>query len=140
MTLPYSWLFTLMTSFSPAPDFSLIESTKQALDCRFPLTDQAIKPTGSTVLQSHYIDQLRTAFHHSACHPESTPLGPSAFSSLDVRRDNASKLLGPLINLSTRTRPDIATDVGFLARFMSNPPDSHWSALKSVLRYLSGTL
>ncbi|MCO5605949.1 hypothetical protein L7F22_060135 [Adiantum nelumboides] len=37
------------------------------------------------------------------------------------------------------TRPDIAHAVGVVSRFMSNPGKKHWDAVKSILRYLSGT-
>ena len=37
------------------------------------------------------------------------------------------------------TRPDIAHAVGKLARFSSNPSDSHWDALKHLLNYIAHT-
>ncbi|MCO5604177.1 hypothetical protein L7F22_058338 [Adiantum nelumboides] len=36
-------------------------------------------------------------------------------------------------------RPDIAHAVGVVIRFMSNPGKKHWDAVKSILKYLSGT-
>ena len=48
-------------------------------------------------------------------------------------------LVGALLYLSTRTRPDIAYIVGQLCRFMNNPGQEHWTAAKRVLRYLKGT-
>ncbi|KAG5461063.1 MAG: hypothetical protein BJ554DRAFT_6802 [Olpidium bornovanus] len=97
--------------------------------------------------QEHYIGQVLERFHHSKANPEATPLDPSAISSLRPRTSTASaaecaqygQLLGALNYLATRTRPDIATAIFFLARFMSNPAPEHWSALKRVLRYLAGT-
>ncbi|KAG5458347.1 MAG: hypothetical protein BJ554DRAFT_1437 [Olpidium bornovanus] len=38
------------------------------------------------------------------------------------------------------TRPDLSTAVNFLSRFMANPGDNHWQALKRVPRYLKGML
>jgi hypothetical protein len=38
------------------------------------------------------------------------------------------------------TRPDIAQAVSQVARFTSNPGKAHWSAVKRIYRYLSGTL
>ena len=37
------------------------------------------------------------------------------------------------------TRPDIAYVVGVVSMYMSNPRKKHWEAVKSILRYLSGT-
>jgi hypothetical protein len=38
------------------------------------------------------------------------------------------------------TRPDLAFAVGSLSRFNSNPGSVHWSHLKRVLRYLTGSI
>lgn len=37
------------------------------------------------------------------------------------------------------TRPDIASAVGVVSRFLSNPGKEHWEAVKWILRYLKGT-
>ena len=47
---------------------------------------------------------------------------------------------GSLMYAMVATRPDIAYAVGVVSRFMSNPRKKHWKAVKSILRYLSGTL
>ena len=49
-------------------------------------------------------------------------------------------VVGSLMYLATCTRPDIAYAVGMLARFSSKPNQSHWVAVKRVLRYLKGTV
>lgn len=48
-------------------------------------------------------------------------------------------LVGSLRYL-TCTRPDISFSVGVVSRFMENPKQSHWKAMKRVLRYIRGTL
>jgi hypothetical protein len=48
-------------------------------------------------------------------------------------------LIGTLLYISTKTRPDIAHAVGMLARFCQQPTTLHWNVAKSVLRYLAGT-
>ena len=46
---------------------------------------------------------------------------------------------GGLMYTMVATRPDITYVVGVVNRFMSNPGKKHWEAVKSILRYLSGT-
>lgn len=48
-------------------------------------------------------------------------------------------LIGCLLFLSTRTRPDISASVGILSRFCSDPNICHLTAVKRILRYLKGT-
>jgi hypothetical protein len=48
-------------------------------------------------------------------------------------------IIGTLQYAANGTRPDIAYTVNQLARYSSNPDDSHFTALKRVLRYLRGT-
>ena len=40
----------------------------------------------------------------------------------------------------THTRPDIAFAVGYVSRFMEEPREDHWTAVKKLLRYVKGTL
>jgi hypothetical protein len=48
------------------------------------------------------------------------------------------QLNGSLIYL-TNTRPDLSYVVSILSRFMQQPRDNHWNAMKRVLRYIPGT-
>jgi hypothetical protein len=48
-------------------------------------------------------------------------------------------IVGMLLYLSTNTRPDIAMAVSQVARFSSNPKQSHATAIKTLIRYLAGT-
>ena len=47
---------------------------------------------------------------------------------------------GSLMYAMVATRPDIAYAVGVVSRYISNPGKKHWDAVKSILRYLSGTV
>ena len=47
--------------------------------------------------------------------------------------------IGSLLNLSTRTRPDIAYAVSNVARFCFKPTMEHWKSIKHIVRYLNGT-
>ena len=50
------------------------------------------------------------------------------------------QVLGSLMYAMVSTRPDLSYAVSNLAQFMSNPGPDHWKALKTVLRYIKGTL
>jgi len=41
--------------------------------------------------------------------------------------------------LAVATRPDIAFAVSTLLRFLDNPGDTHWEAVKRIFRYIAGT-
>lgn len=47
--------------------------------------------------------------------------------------------IGFVMYLMICTKPDLAYSVSILSRFMSNPREEHWNALKWLLRYLKGT-
>ena len=44
--------------------------------------------------------------------------------------------VGAMIHLMTTTRPDIAYAVGYVSRFMENPQQEHWTAVKRISHYL----
>lgn len=85
------------------------------------------------------------------CKPTDTPL-PLAHTlyrdrvatSEEEQRHMATvtfrSILGSLIYLSTRTRPDISTAVSMLGKFQADPAPCDWKALKHLLRYLKGTV
>ena len=47
---------------------------------------------------------------------------------------------GSLMYTMVAMRPDIAYAMGVVSKFMSNPGKKHWEAVKSILRYLNGTM
>eukprot|EP00253_Pinus_taeda_P023966 PITA_23966 len=47
------------------------------------------------------------------------------------------QLVGKLLYV-THTHPDLSFFVGFIARFMQNPHESHWKAAKRILCYVQG--
>ena len=47
---------------------------------------------------------------------------------------------GPLYFLASRTRPDIATSVFVVAKYQQSSMVEHWRSMKSVIRYLIGSL
>ena len=46
--------------------------------------------------------------------------------------------IGALMYLTVATRPDIACAVATCARYMTNPGQDHWIAVKRIFRYLQG--
>ena len=51
-----------------------------------------------------------------------------------------SAVVGMMLYLSTNTRPDISFAVSAVARHSKNPKHSHARAVKTILRYLKGTI
>jgi hypothetical protein len=49
------------------------------------------------------------------------------------------EVIGSLLYLAVRTRPDIAVAVNVLAKHIQDPKPCHWEGFKRVLRYLRGT-
>ena len=47
--------------------------------------------------------------------------------------------VGSLLYLSTKTRLDTGYAFGNVAHFSSKPTQTHWIAVKRILRYLNGT-
>ena len=50
-----------------------------------------------------------------------------------------SARIGALNFLAIQTRPDISYAISTLSQFMSNPNESHWSALERVFAYIKKT-
>ena len=48
-------------------------------------------------------------------------------------------VVGSLLYLPTKTRPDIAYAVSSVACYCTKPTRDHWTAVKRILRYLKGT-
>lgn len=49
------------------------------------------------------------------------------------------KLVGSVMFLATTRRPDISFAISYLARYIHRYTHLHWTAAKSILRYLAGT-
>ncbi|PSC67067.1 Retrovirus-related Pol poly from transposon TNT 1-94, partial [Micractinium conductrix] len=94
--------------------------------------------------QSRNIKDLLSKYGMDDAKTASTPANASIKltkqgTPLDTQTHSYSALVGSLMYLSICTRPDIAQAVGALARHMANPTTDHWTAAKTVLRYLTGT-
>ncbi|KAK6116290.1 hypothetical protein DH2020_049966 [Rehmannia glutinosa] len=99
--------------------------------------------SGMHLYQQQYAKDLLKRVHMSSAKGSITPM---------VSSPNLSKVVGDSIadgtlyrsvigglQYITIIRPDIVYSVNKLSQFMQNPLDSHWKALKRVLRYLAAT-
>ena len=63
-------------------------------------------------------------------------LAKSEEGSVKVRLDDYRSIVGKLLYLSTKLRPDIANAVRELSSHLSHPNDSHWDAVEKLVGYL----
>ena len=99
---------------------------------------------GAWIGQQHYIAQVLERFGMQGCKPVSTPMTTAFVNEASEKgplcdRSKYQELLGCLLFISTRTRPDISLSVSLLCRYASKPTTLHWNYLKRILRYLNGT-
>jgi hypothetical protein len=98
-----------------------------------------------TICQRLYIDSILSKQGLAKADKVSTPLDhnvpiqPNPEGNEGNRSNAYAQLLGSLQFLANATRPDIAYAVNRLASYTANPSMQHQTALKRVLRYLSGT-
>ena len=79
--------------------------------------------------------------------PVSTPMdtsGASRSGEAEEKEEMVDKtkylaIVGSLLYLATRTRPDISYAVGKVAQHSSSPTLTDWKQAKRILRYLKGT-
>ncbi|PNX93512.1 histone deacetylase, partial [Trifolium pratense] len=103
------------------------------------------KPSGGLLLhQSKYVKDLLVKTNMENCKPIGSPMVSSCKLSkfgTDVMTDPTlyRSTVGAL-QYATLTRPDISYSVNKVCQFMAHPLESHWKAVKRILRYLKGTL
>ena len=98
-----------------------------------------------TMTQPGLINKIVQARQMDNCNPNKTPASTTALGSDPTGPPmkeawSYPSVIGMLLYLSTNTRPDIAFAVSQVARFGSQPKQSHASAVKMIVRYLSGTV
>ncbi|MCI18192.1 retrovirus-related pol polyprotein from transposon TNT 1-94 [Trifolium medium] len=79
---------------------------------------------------------------------ESAPVTTPMQSTCKLSKTGSSALSDPFmyrsvvgaLQYATITRPEISYSVNKVCQFMSHPLESHWVAVKRILRYLKGTL
>lgn len=77
--------------------------------------------------------------------PYNTPVVPGEDKKFDESKEEYDinkyqELIGELLYLANRTRPDIAYVTSYLSQYNQYPEKRHYIIVKRVLRYLSGTI
>ena len=133
----------------------LITHTKNNLKTRFEMTDSGKcafvlgielvenADNSVTMCQRRYVDDILKRFGMDNCKTVASPVDMSSrlvSSNADTKISAPfCEAVGALMHLTTATRPDIAYAVGYVSRFMENPQEDHWIAVKRIFRYLQGT-
>ena len=95
--------------------------------------------------QPSYTEKMLQKFGMYDSKPVSTPVNPDVKLVPSENPDDVCNqqkyqaVVGSLLYLSTKTRPDIAYAVSRVTRFCAKPTVEHWTAVKRILRYLKGT-
>jgi hypothetical protein len=135
---------------------SLIEQTKANLEAEWELTDLgkpvkivgieiALHDCSVTTSQRCYLESILCKEGMDNANAVGMPLDPNIVLEPNPDGDvgNQSNLYARLISklqfLANATRPDITYAISWLSSFTMNPTMQHVTALKCVLRYLSGT-
>ncbi|KAL1582041.1 hypothetical protein WHR41_09299 [Cladosporium halotolerans] len=141
-------------------DRRAIQDLKGALHRRFSMTD--LGPVGHylgmvvtrdrvagtiTLTQTGYVGKVLKEFGMDDAKPAATPMETGGAPLEKQLTETATPMevvryqsaVGSLMYLMTATRPDIAFAVSMVSRFAQSPSDSHWKAVKRIMRYLRGT-
>ena len=96
--------------------------------------------------QSHYVSDMVKKYGLADSKPASTPMVASFFSNLKAEKDKSvvdatqyRSMIGSLLFLAGRSRPDISAAVGILSRFNESPTRYCLEAAKRLLRYVRHT-
>jgi len=99
---------------------------------------------GVQLSQKTYAELILERFNMSDCKPISTPLDPKAALKEGNPSEHVSfpyrEAVGSIMYLMVGTRPDLASAIGLVSRFLENPSSDHVNAVKRILRYIKGTL
>jgi hypothetical protein len=97
--------------------------------------------------QCSYVSDILSRFKMDDCKPVHNPCNTSeklSIKCLEVE-DNLTgtvpyqEVVGSVLYLTQCTRPDIGFSVNDVSRFNQKHGNSHWTAVKRILRYLKGT-
>jgi hypothetical protein len=97
---------------------------------------------GLVLSQQRYVDIVLDRFGMKDCKPVSSPMVPGVElehdgEPLGDEKSEYVAIVGSLLYLAAKTRPDIAHAVSVLSRFMSCPRATYLQAAKQVLRNIA---
>ncbi|GJU03010.1 putative RNA-directed DNA polymerase [Tanacetum coccineum] len=95
------------------------------------------------IKQENYARKILEEAGMSNCNPAKWPMDPK----LQLTKDEGGKEVDPTkyrriigsLRYLINTRPDLSYSVGVVSKFMQSPRESHYAAVKKILRYLKGT-
>jgi hypothetical protein len=95
--------------------------------------------------QETYINKILNKYNFQDAKTKSSPM--DSYLKLELNKEQASKeqiklyqmLIGSLLYIMLSTRADIAFAVIKLARYASNPSNTHFTTIKRIYKYLKGT-
>jgi hypothetical protein len=143
------------------PHKQQIANLKASLSKQFKMTDlgpchyylgmtvQRDRPNRRLKLgQTAYIQKLLTDQGMWTCKTAATPMdtttklvpAPATYQASDKGKLQYQRAVGSLMYAMLGTRPDIAFAVSVVSRFSANPDNTHWTAVKRIMRYLRGTV
>ncbi|CAK9821231.1 Retrovirus-related Pol polyprotein from transposon TNT 1-94 [Anthophora plagiata] len=95
------------------------------------------------ICQSGYIKRIIEKFNMSEANPCSVPAEPGMFLPKQTPAVEGKipyrEAIGSLLFAARVCRPDIEYAVNYASQFLSCYDDTHWQAVKKILRYLNGT-
>jgi hypothetical protein len=97
---------------------------------------------GIILYQGRYMLEKLSEFDMVGCKNVETPMDtgfPAMKKSEEKKPEEYKQAIGSMIYLSTQTRPDLSFAVGYLSRYMDSYVADHWTAVKRIWRYISGT-
>ncbi|XP_022631941.1 uncharacterized protein LOC111240687 isoform X2 [Vigna radiata var. radiata] len=99
---------------------------------------------GIFICQRRYAREILARFNMTKSNPVRNPIVPRTTLSRDeegvpIDATKFKQAISSLMYL-TVTRPDLMYGVSLISRYMANPKESHWAAIKRILRYLKSTI
>ena len=90
--------------------------------------------------QGKYIEQLLNKFNMKHAKPNSVPVDPhTKLEKSDNKPDKNipyREAVGSLMHAAIVSRPDIMFAVSLVSRYLNCYDESHWNAVKKILKYL----
>ncbi|KAF7126654.1 hypothetical protein RHSIM_Rhsim11G0023400 [Rhododendron simsii] len=124
------------------PEAQVIGKVTDPMKTRKQVRDEVDK--GLFISQSNYAKGLVSKFGLESAKHARTPMSTTTklardSENTDIDQTLYRSMIGSLLYL-TASRPDIAFSVGLCARYQACPKESHLSAVKRIIKYISGTL